>query len=167
MKNRLYLSSYTSGSTFATTQHAMRASQVLQFQKSLVSQLTRPWKKFRDGTLFYGQHKTGSKRHQLTTKQGNKNYYKGTRSSGVGIHTRKGAYQIVWSKVRTFVVPQNLSACTLKPLVSMNTPQIKHHFQGYPKGMIDSKLNFDKIKEFIEHGEVESKLVDNKYIERG
>ena len=38
---------------------------------------------FRDGTLYYGQLKSGSKRHALTGKQGNKHYYKGTRSTGI------------------------------------------------------------------------------------
>lgn len=71
--------------------------------------LLRPWKTFKDGTLFYGIQKTGSNRHPLTSKQGNKNFYKGTRSSGVGSHTQYGGYSIKWEKVRTYVVPASLS----------------------------------------------------------
>lgn len=74
-----------------------------------VNFLLRPWKTFKDGTLFYGTSKNGSKRHPLTSKQGNKNYYKGTRSSGIGSHTAYGKYTITWDKVRTYVVPAGLS----------------------------------------------------------
>lgn len=52
----------------------MKVSQVLSFQGSVSSALRRPWQTFRDGTLYYGQLKSGSKRHALTGKQGNKHY---------------------------------------------------------------------------------------------
>ena len=63
---------------------------------------------FRDGTLYYGQLKSGSKRHALTGKQGNKHYYKGTRSTGIGSWDSRGRYHINWEKVRTYVVPERL-----------------------------------------------------------
>lgn len=80
----------------------------------------RPWKTFKDGTLFYGTSKTGSKRHPLTSKQGNKNFYKGTRSSGVGQHTSTGKYTIHWDKVRTYVVPAGLSNTDVSKLKYSN-----------------------------------------------
>lgn len=146
----------------------MRPTSFLQFQQSPVSLLVRPWKRERDGSLFYGLVKSGSKRHALTTKQGNKNFYKGTRSSGVGRHTNKNRYIINWEKVRTFVVPTVFNT-SLKPLVSPNAVQIVNDFKGYAKGPQDSALFFDKLKEYVYNGKVEtdaSKL-RNKYIERG
>lgn len=133
-----------------------------------MSQLVRPWKKERDGSAFYGLTKTGTKRHALTSKQGNKNFYKGTRSSGVGKHTRKGIYMINWSKVRSFVVPTHFNS-ELKPLVSPNATQIKNDYKGYSKGALDPKLYFTKLREYIFYGkaETEASQLRDKYIERG
>lgn len=134
---------------------------------SSILQLTRPWKKYRDGTLFYGLSKAGNKRTPLTTKQGNKTMYKGTRSSGIGRHTKHGQYVIQWNKVNTFVVPQFINL-DLKPLVSTNLPELKHEFTGYSKGPLDTKLYFDKLRHFIEYGNVQTKATDiNCYVERG
>lgn len=134
---------------------------------SSILQLTRPWKKYRDGTLFYGLSKAGNKRTPLTTKQGNKTMYKGTRSSGIGRHTKHGQYVIQWNKVNTFVVPQFINL-DLKPLVSTNLPELKHEFSGYSKGPLDTKLYFDKLRHFIEYGNVQTKATDiNCYVERG
>lgn len=146
----------------------MRATQILNFQQSPVASLLRPWKKHRDGTLFYGISKTGSRRHPLTTKKGNKNFYKGTRSSGIGRLTTTGRYVINWDKVRTFVVPTRFNK-TLKPLVSPNAPQIQNTYEGYEKGPLDPKLYFTKLREYVLYGKVEtaeSELKD-KYLERG
>lgn len=144
----------------------MRPTQVTQFQASLTSALRRPWKPYKDGTLFYGSAKTGNKRVPLTGKQGNKNFYKGTRSTGVGSHTKHGGYVINYEKVRTFVVPANLSSCDLKPYVSSNVAEIKHQFKGYQRGAIDGNLYVDKLKEYVENGETEYPLSHN-YLERG
>ncbi|CAM9016808.1 unnamed protein product [Wickerhamomyces anomalus] len=146
----------------------MKASQILNFQQSPVASLLRPWKKFRDGTLFYGVAKSGSRRHPLTTKKGNKHFYKGTRSSGIGKFTTKGRYMINWDKVRTFVVPTEFNP-NLKPLVSPNAPQIQNTFAGYSKGPLDPKLQFTKIKEYILYGKVETEesALKDKYLERG
>ena len=122
---------------------------------STILQLTRPWKKFRDGTLFYGLSKSGNNRIALTTKQRNKTMYKGTRSSGIGKHTKHGQYVIQWNKVNTFVVPKFVNL-DLKPLVSTNVPELKHEYVGYSKGPLDTKLYFDKLKQFIEQGSVQS-----------
>ncbi|SCW02541.1 LAFE_0F08702g1_1 [Lachancea fermentati] len=145
----------------------MRQTFVSLFHESPISLLTRPWKKNRDGTLFYGLSKSGNRRTALTTKQGNKTMYKGTRSSGIGKHTRYGGYTIQWNKVRTFVTPKNYNT-DLKPLVSHNLPELKHSFKGFEKGALDSKLYFDKLRNYVKHGKVQSEASDvNCYLERG
>lgn len=145
----------------------MRSTAVNLFRESPITLLTRPWKKFRDGTLFYGASKAGNKRSALTTKQGNKTMYKGTRSSGIGKHTRYGGYTINWKRVRTFVTPKNYNT-DLKPLVSHNVPELKHQFKGYAKGSLDAKLYFGKLREYIQNGKLPTDASDPKcYIERG
>ncbi|GME88959.1 hypothetical protein B5S28_g4852 [[Candida] boidinii] len=143
----------------------MKATSVLSFHETVSSGLRRPWKTYRDGTLFYGLSKTGNKRLPLTTKQGNKNFYKGTRSSGIGKLDLFGTYKINYEKVRTFVVPQDLDSCPLKPLVSSNVPIPKQNFKGY-KNSMDGKLLLDKVKEFIETGEVKFPRSET-WVERG
>lgn len=130
----------------------MKASQVSYFQLSISASLRRPWAKNKDGTLWYGQFKTGTKRHPLTTKQGNKTFYKGTRSAGYGKLNSAGHFIMDWSKVRTYVVPADLNTTELKPLVSPNTPQIWQVYKGYKDGAIDPELAWNNIKDFIEHG---------------
>lgn len=145
----------------------MKPIGVRQFSTTSADLLTRPWNKYRNGTLFYGLTKTGNKRIPLTTKQGNKTMYKGTRASGIGKHTKHGDYVINWQKVCTFVTPQYYNE-DLKPLVSANVPELKHQFQGYPKGAQDTKLYFDKLMKYIKEGRVQSEASDVEcHIERG
>ncbi|KAH3668076.1 hypothetical protein OGAPHI_001830, partial [Ogataea philodendri] len=134
------------------------------FQESQTALLRRPWQKFRDGTLYYGIAKTGNKRVPLTTKQGNKNFYKGTRSSGIGHMDKWGTYKIDYQRVRTFVAPPNLAETSLKPLVSSNAVIPKNTFDGY-SNVTDGRFLFDKVKEYIETGEVEHPRTE-EYIER-
>lgn len=47
---------------------------------------------------------------QLTTKQGPKDYYKGTGSGRMGDHTKYGGYIVNYDRVRTYVVPQGLDS---------------------------------------------------------
>ncbi|VEU22120.1 DEKNAAC103130 [Brettanomyces naardenensis] len=143
----------------------MRASQVLAFKETAETCLRRPWKTYRDGTLFYGQSKAGNKRLPLSTKQGNKNYYKGTRSSSIGKFNQYGKYTINYEKVRTFVIPEDLDECVLRPLVSSLAPVPKNSFKGY-EGAADGRLYLDKVKEFIETGKVEFGRSET-YVERG
>ncbi|KAL3235281.1 Large ribosomal subunit protein mL41 [Nakaseomyces bracarensis] len=144
----------------------LRPTNVNLFQASRASLLTRPWVKYRDGTLFYGESKAGNNRTALTTKQGNKNMYKGTRSSGIGRHTSRGGYIIEWKKVRTFVTPKDYNL-DLKPLVSHNVPELKHQFKGY-QGIMDTKLYMDKLKEYVVKGRIQSEASDvDCYVERG
>jgi len=46
---------------------------------------------------------------QLTTKNGPKDYYKGTRSGNTGRHTKHGGFVVDFDKVRTYVVPEGLA----------------------------------------------------------
>lgn len=131
----------------------MRPSQALNFQQSCVASLRRPWQTFRDGQIWYGLTKSGSKRHQLTTKQGNKHYYKGTRSSGYGHLNKSGHYIVNWEKVRTYCVPADLATTDLKALVSPKVPQIKQKFVGYQDGAKSPELAFDNLVKFVEYGE--------------
>ncbi|KAK6202610.1 mitochondrial 54S ribosomal protein YmL27 [Scheffersomyces amazonensis] len=130
----------------------MRASSILNFQHSSISSLKRPWQHFKDGSLWYGFSKSGSKRLPLTTKQGNKNYYKGTRSSGIGRLNKHARYLINWSKVRTYVVP-DLSKTELKALVSPNSPQILQKISGYEDGFKNPEFALNQAINFVEHGE--------------
>lgn len=138
--------------------------QVRSFSSTGVSLLRRPWKTYRDGSLFYGFSKNGNKRLALTTKQGNKNFYKGTRSTGIGHMDNWGGYHIKYEKVRTFVVPESLETCQFKPLVSSNAPIPKNSFKGYT-GITDGRLQFAKIKEFVETGKP-SYPVSETYVEK-
>ncbi|KAG7664005.1 MRPL27 [[Candida] subhashii] len=146
----------------------MRASQILNFQSTASINLRRPWQTFKDGQLWYGFSKTGSKRHRLTTKQGNKHYYKGTGSSGIGSWTSDGRYILNWDKVRTFVVPTTLNSTNLKALVSPRTPEIKQQLVGYNDSWKSPELALDNIVNFVEHGENYSNIDLEKadYLER-
>lgn len=131
----------------------MRASVVLNFQQSTSASLRRPWQTFKDGQIWYGLTKRGSKRHPLTTKQGNKNFYKGTGSSGYGKSNKNGTYIMNWEKVRTYVVPAELNTTELKALVSPKVPGIYQRFVGYEDGAKSPELAFKNIIDFIELGE--------------
>ncbi|KAI5966244.1 MRPL27 [Candida pseudojiufengensis] len=146
----------------------MRASQILSFQATAQTALRRPWKTFRDGSLYYGQLKSGSKRHPLTTKQGNKHYYKGTRSTGIGHLDSRGRYHIDWNKVRTYVVPVGLNTTDLKPLVSPNSPQFIQKVEGYDDKFKSPELALHNAIRFVENGSNYSAIdLENEgYIER-
>lgn len=133
------------------------------FHSSAASLLKRPWKTYKDGTLFYGQSKAGNKRLPLSTKQGNKNFYKGTRSSGIGHISDKGKYTINYNRVRTFVTPEDMST-PLKALVSKSVPVPKNTFKGYT-GATDGRLWLDKVKEYVETGEVKF-VTTETYVEK-
>lgn len=129
--------------------------------------LLRPWKRYRDGTLFYGLTKTGNKRWALPTKKGNKNYYKGTNSNGVGRITKIQQFIVQWDKVRTYVVPPNLASTNLKPLVDPTVLNVANTYSGYD-GPTDPKLYRKKIMEFVEFGEAESpEMLRRENVERG
>eukprot|EP00049_Salpingoeca_infusionum_P004964 m.86403 g.86403 ORF g.86403 m.86403 type:complete len:91 (+) comp12805_c0_seq1:113-385(+) len=66
----------------------------------------------------------GARRGVMTSKRGNKNFYKGRGASPTGYHTRKGGYVQDPFKRVEFVVP-NLENCELKPYVSLRAPLVK------------------------------------------
>lgn len=123
-----------------------------RFQQSVTVSLRRPWETEKGTRLWYGDRKTGSKRHPLTTKQGNKTFYKGTGSAGYGKLNSAGHFIIDWNKVRTYVVPTGMNTTSLKCFVSPNTPQIMQKFKGYPEGFKDPDFAWNNIKKFIEDG---------------
>lgn len=135
---------------------------MLNFQASVTANLRRPWQTFKDGQIWYGVMKSGSKRHSLTTKQGNKNFYKGTGSTGVGKLNDAGNYIVNWTKVRTYVVPADMHLSNMKALVSPNSPQIQQNYIGYQDGAKDGELAWNNIVDFIEYGE----NYDNQDIEK-
>ena len=128
------------------------------FHSTRTALLKRPWKTYKDGTIFYGQSKAGNKRVPLSTKQGNKNFYKGTRSSGIGSLDNKGKYAINYNKVRTFITPEDMST-PLKPLVSPNVAVPKNTFKGYV-GITDGRLWLDQVKQYVETGDVQFTVTD-------
>lgn len=137
---------------------------------SFVTQLLRPYKKDRAGymfNLFYGDKKSGNKRLPMTSKQGNKNFYKGHGAGGVGATTSKGRYIVNRSKVRTFVVPAGLESCELKPFVSPMLDPIKNTYKGFT-GPLDPKLTVKKVEEYVKTGPVEEAEVGERknWIER-
>ncbi|AOA62147.1 54S ribosomal protein L27, mitochondrial [Komagataella phaffii CBS 7435] len=139
---------------------------IRSFHSSAGSLLKRPWKTYKDGTLFYGESKTGNNRVPLGTKQGNKNFYKGTRASGIGRFTKHGSYIIDPARTRTFVVPVTGASASesLRPFVSSNVPEIKQLFQPY-KGPTDPLLLLQRARNFVENGKTEKEFTHN-YVER-
>lgn len=70
------------------------------------------------------------RRYQLTTKQGPKDYYKGTRSGRMGDHTKYGGYIVNYDRVRTYVVPEGLSSFKVR-LVFVHVVIKKRIFEIY------------------------------------
>lgn len=65
-----------------------------------------------------------ARRLQLTTKQVNKGYYKGTGSGSMGTHTKHGRYMLDPWKIRTYIVPLSLEQFHVSVNVSV-TPLSK------------------------------------------
>ncbi|KAK9833988.1 hypothetical protein WJX81_000994 [Elliptochloris bilobata] len=62
---------------------------------------------------------------RLTSKQGNKNYYKGKGVQSTGHHTKLGHYQVTEAKRPKYMVP-DLTGFTLKPYIAWEErPQTK------------------------------------------
>lgn len=58
----------------------------------------------------------------MSSKQGNKHYYKGKGCNSIGYVSRKGRFVVDPYKVVHFVVP-NLADCKLQPYVSYKSPK--------------------------------------------
>ncbi|RPA95563.1 hypothetical protein L873DRAFT_1837101 [Choiromyces venosus 120613-1] len=83
------------------------------------------------------------RRLQLTTKQVNGGYYKGTRSGAMGRHTKHGQYIIEWDKVRTYVVP-DLKGFELMPFVTKKMEPTRGEFPG--SSPLDGKAYLENWK---------------------
>jgi len=77
-----------------------------------------------------------TRRGPMTTKQGNVNYYKGTRGRSEGVHTAKGAFATRPERLLTIVPPANLAACELKPYVhrAVRRPPVGERVPDYTAG---------------------------------
>ncbi|KAH8599757.1 50S ribosomal protein-like protein YmL27 [Bisporella sp. PMI_857] len=91
------------------------------------------------------------RRLALTTKMTNKGYYKGTGTGSMGQHTKYGGYVIDWSKVRTYVVPENLKDFKLTPFVTKNVEPLRGRFEKDPKGGFSGEAYITRWK--VENGE--------------
>ncbi len=103
-------------------------------------------------------HLMGRRRYPLSTKDGKKDYYKGTGSSGIGRHTKYGGYIIDWSKVKTFVVPEEFQYSDLKTFVSSTSPDFKNSFSGFQNGPMNGNWYLKSLDDYIKYGEVETNV---------
>ncbi|KAK9376949.1 mitochondrial 54S ribosomal protein mL41 [Lipomyces chichibuensis] len=124
---------------------------------------------FKDRLIPEMRKSPQGRRNRLTTKNGNKDFYKGTGSANMGWHTKHGKYIIDYHKVRTYVVPEGLSTTKLAPYVSLRLPEVHNEFKGYKFGAYDGKLYIDKYKEYLIYGADESPQSRRKenWVERG
>ncbi|KAJ3254076.1 hypothetical protein HK103_007537 [Boothiomyces macroporosus] len=88
----------------------------------------------------------GAARKPLTSKQGNKNFYKGKRSGRMGHWTRKGHYIVEETQKRTFVIPE-LVDFKLTPFVSpkanetyRNKHVVADYFEEYYNPGLDEDI---------------------------
>ncbi|KAJ3012998.1 hypothetical protein HKX48_005973 [Thoreauomyces humboldtii] len=75
----------------------------------------------------------GATRGVMSSKQGNKNFYKGTGSGKMGRWTARGRYILEPWRFRQWIVP-DLSACEMKPYVSKEANKYlrrAHTFRDY------------------------------------
>ncbi|KAI8907113.1 mitochondrial ribosomal protein L27-domain-containing protein [Powellomyces hirtus] len=75
----------------------------------------------------------GATRGVMTSKRGNKNFYKGTGSGKMGRWTTRGRYILEPWRFRQWIVP-DLTMCELKPFVSKEANQWvrrDHSFRDY------------------------------------
>ncbi|KAK9457615.1 mitochondrial ribosomal protein L27-domain-containing protein [Dipodascopsis uninucleata] len=107
---------------------------------------------FRDRMLPARNRVRYTKRVPLGSKNGNKDYYKGTGSAGNGWHTKRGRYIIDFQKVRTYVVPKQLATTNLKPFVSNKLPEVINKFPGFPHGGADANWYIQKYREYLIYG---------------
>lgn len=84
------------------------------------------------------------RRLAMTGKRG-RQFYKGTRTGNVGRITKHGKFIVNWDKVRTYVVPAGLEACTLRPLVSRNVKPVHGDFPD-SQGPISGRTYLERWK---------------------
>ncbi|KAI6653238.1 hypothetical protein LOD99_3763 [Oopsacas minuta] len=74
--------------------------------------------------LMRGFLRGKAKRGTITSKKGNRFFYKGRGVGSRGVHLSKGIYQIQPWRIYNFIVP-DLTNCLFKPYVSSRTPIVK------------------------------------------
>ncbi|KAK7204313.1 mitochondrial ribosomal protein L27-domain-containing protein [Myxozyma melibiosi] len=114
--------------------------------------LAGPWKHFRDRLIPIHPRWHANRRKPVTTKRGNKDFYKGTGSANMGRHTKHGGYIIDYQKVRTYVVPDELVTTNLAPYLPNTLPPLKNTFAGYKGGPSDGNWYLDKYREYLKYG---------------
>ena len=75
-------------------------------------------------SLFRGFLRSKAKRGPITSKKGNRFFYKGRGVGSRGVFTTKGTFQVQPWRVFSFIVP-NLTDCKLKPYVSSRTAIVR------------------------------------------
>ncbi|KAK9448032.1 mitochondrial 54S ribosomal protein mL41 [Limtongia smithiae] len=111
---------------------------------------------FKDRLIPLKQRNPQGRRYNLTPKQGNKDYYKGTGSANMGRHTKHGRYIIDFQKVRTYVVPEELHDTQLTPYAPKTLPRLINTYKGYQNGSFDGQWYIDKHEEYLKYGADES-----------
>ncbi|XP_065056183.1 large ribosomal subunit protein mL41B-like [Rhopilema esculentum] len=89
----------------------------------------------------------GATRGVMTSKRGNKNFYKGRGVRNPGFITKKGKFVVVPKKVPEFVVP-DLTGFQLKPYVAWKTPRAQTEPMTAEKLVRDIKMNINRIEHF-------------------
>lgn len=75
----------------------------------------------RPSSLLLGARKLAA----ITSKRGNKNFYKGRGAPAAGSHTARGGYKIDPARVASYVfVAPDLTGFKLKAYVAANTPKV-------------------------------------------
>ena len=75
-------------------------------------------------SLFRGFLRSKAKRGPITSKKGNRFFYKGRGVGSRGVFTTKGIFQVQTWRIYNFIVP-DLTDCKLKPYVSSRTPIVR------------------------------------------
>lgn len=65
----------------------------------------------------------GARRDPMTSKRGNKEFYKGRGARPAGVPTKSGGYLILQNRIPHIVVP-DLTDFQLKPYVSLKAPKV-------------------------------------------
>lgn len=70
-------------------------------------------------------------RLRLTTKQVNRGYYKGNRTGSMGFFLKSSTYIIDPSKLRTYVVPENLDSFKVSQLLNYSLSPCTDSLQAH------------------------------------
>ncbi|XP_065882564.1 large ribosomal subunit protein mL41A-like [Dysidea avara] len=65
----------------------------------------------------------GARREPMTSKRGNKDFYKGGGAKPTGVPTKKGGYLVLQNRITHIIIP-DLTGFKLKPYVSLSSPKV-------------------------------------------